>query len=40
VKDARIGLQHNLGLGGAVVVAMYKKGFSNVLPRQINKAKL
>ena len=24
VKDARIGLQHNLGLGGAVVVTLYK----------------
>ena len=27
VSDAKIGLQHNIGLGGAVVVALYKKGF-------------
>ncbi len=26
VKDAKIGLQHNLGLGGAAVVTMYQKG--------------
>jgi acetyl-CoA acetyltransferase len=25
VKDAKIGLQHNIGLGGAVVVTMYRK---------------
>ncbi len=25
VEDAKIALQHNLGLGGAAVVAMYKK---------------
>jgi len=25
VNDAKIGLQHNLGLGGAVVVTMYEK---------------
>merc|ERR1719481_1325710 len=25
VTGARVGLQHNLGLGGAVVVAMYRK---------------
>ena len=25
VKDAKIALQHNLGLGGAVVIAAYKK---------------
>ena len=25
VKGAKIGLQHNIGLGGAVVVAMYRK---------------
>lgn len=29
VEDARIALQHNLGLGGAVVVALYRKGFPN-----------
>ena len=25
VADARVGMQHNLGLGGACVVAIYKK---------------
>ena len=25
VKDAKVALQHNLGLGGACVVALYKK---------------
>jgi len=25
VANARVGLQHNLGLGGACVVAVYKK---------------
>lgn len=25
VADAKIALQHNLGLGGACVIAMYKK---------------
>ncbi|XP_031765728.2 sterol carrier protein 2-like [Galleria mellonella] len=29
VKGARIGLQHNLGLGGAAVVALYRKGFAD-----------
>ena len=29
VSGARIALQHNLGLGGAVVVAMYRLGFPN-----------
>lgn len=27
VKDAKIALQHNIGLGGAVVVALYRLGF-------------
>uniref|UniRef100_A0A1B0D5B3 propanoyl-CoA C-acyltransferase n=1 Tax=Phlebotomus papatasi TaxID=29031 RepID=A0A1B0D5B3_PHLPP len=27
VKDVRLALQHNLGLGGAVVVSLYRKGF-------------
>ncbi|XP_068617879.1 sterol carrier protein 2-like [Battus philenor] len=27
VNNARIGLQHNLGLGGAVIVAIYRKSF-------------
>ena len=25
VKDAKVALQHNLGLGGAAVVAMYRR---------------
>jgi sterol carrier protein 2 len=29
VKDAKIALQHNIGLGGAVVVTMYRKGFAS-----------
>ncbi|XP_059058078.1 sterol carrier protein 2-like [Achroia grisella] len=29
VPDARIALQHNLGLGGAVVIALYRKGFTD-----------
>jgi len=29
VIGAKLGLQHNIGLGGAVVVAIYKKGFSD-----------
>ena len=29
VTGAKLALQHNLGLGGAVVVALYKKGFSS-----------
>ncbi|XP_067027835.1 sterol carrier protein 2-like [Acropora muricata] len=29
VSGARVALQHNLGLGGAVVVAMYRLGFPN-----------
>lgn len=29
VPNAKIALQHNLGLGGAVVVTLYKKGFAN-----------
>ncbi|XP_041982295.1 sterol carrier protein 2 [Aricia agestis] len=35
VPRARIALQHNLGLGGAVVIAMYRKGFANVVPNQV-----
>ncbi|XP_063705128.1 sterol carrier protein 2 [Culicoides brevitarsis] len=29
VKNARLALQHNIGLGGAVVVALYRLGFPN-----------
>jgi sterol carrier protein 2 len=28
VPEAKVALQHNIGLGGAVVVTMYRKGFS------------
>ncbi|CAG4982206.1 unnamed protein product [Colias eurytheme] len=35
VPRARIGLQHNLGLGGAVVITMYRKGFQNASPNQV-----
>nr|QDP42312.1 sterol carrier protein [Ectropis grisescens] len=35
VPRARIALQHNLGLGGAVVITMYRKGFTNALPHQV-----
>lgn len=27
VKGARVALQHNIGLGGAVVVTLYRMGF-------------
>jgi sterol carrier protein 2 len=29
VTNAKIALQHNIGLGGAVVVAIYRHGFPN-----------
>lgn len=29
VPNAKLALQHNLGLGGAVVVTLYQKGFKN-----------
>lgn len=29
VPKARIGLQHNIGLGGAVIVSLYRLGFPN-----------
>ncbi|KPI99776.1 Non-specific lipid-transfer protein [Papilio xuthus] len=35
VPRARIALQHNLGLGGAVVIAMYRKGFENAGPNPV-----
>ncbi|XP_072944571.1 sterol carrier protein 2-like [Epargyreus clarus] len=35
VPRARIGLQHNLGLGGAAVVTMYRKGFTNATPNNV-----
>ncbi len=28
VPGAKVALQHNIGLGGAVVVTMYRKGFA------------
>jgi len=27
VPDAKVALQQNIGLGGAVIVALYKRGF-------------
>lgn len=36
VRDAKLALQHNVGLGGAVVVGLYKLGF----PEARNKNKL
>lgn len=38
VPRARIALQHNLGLGGAVVVTMYRKGFENASAHQVAAA--
>lgn len=32
VKNAKLALQHNVGLGGAVVVSLYKLGFPNAKP--------
>jgi len=32
VHGAKVALQHNIGLGGAVVVALYKHGFPKLLP--------
>ncbi len=29
VPDAKVALQHNIGLGGAAVVTMYRKGFAS-----------
>jgi sterol carrier protein 2 len=28
VEGAKVALQHNIGLGGAVLVTMYRKGFA------------
>jgi len=39
VPGATVALQHNLGLGGAVVVALYKLGFPGVTDTQ-QRAKL
>ena len=33
VPGAKLGLQHNLGLGGACVVSLYKLGFPSSVPR-------
>ncbi|CAF4878413.1 unnamed protein product [Pieris macdunnoughi] len=35
VPRARIALQHNLGIGGAVVLTMYRKGFQNATTNQV-----
>lgn len=37
VKDANLALQHNIGLGGAVVVALYRLGFPNASKVKQNK---
>jgi len=29
VHEAKVGLQHNIGLGGAAVVALYRLGYPN-----------
>ncbi|GIX84839.1 non-specific lipid-transfer protein [Caerostris darwini] len=48
VQNAKLALQHNIGLGGAVVVALYKLGFQNqassnsdkiTLPKEMMKLK-
>ncbi|KAK0088414.1 hypothetical protein PV325_012078 [Microctonus aethiopoides] len=38
VPGAKLALQHNIGLGGAVIVALYKLGFSNGLRRNLVNA--
>lgn len=36
VPNAKVGLQHNLGLGGAVVITLYRHGFpASMSPRRI-----
>lgn len=35
VNNARIALQHNIGLGGAVVVALYRLGFPGYSHRYV-----
>jgi sterol carrier protein 2 len=35
VPGAKVALQHNLGLGGAAVVGLYRKGFPNERPRLV-----
>lgn len=39
VKDAKLALQHNLGLGGAVVMTMYKLGFPDARKRYLSGQK-
>jgi sterol carrier protein 2 len=34
VPDAKLALQHNIGLGGAVVVGLYKLGFPEATDRR------
>lgn len=34
VEGAKLGLQHNIGLGGAAIVALYKKGFPSKIVAQ------
>lgn len=39
VPGARLALQHNIGLGGAVVVALYRLGFPSYSRQIMNRAK-
>ena len=36
VRGAKVALQHNIGLGGAVVVAIYRHGFPDKCPANLN----
>ncbi|KAI4497424.1 hypothetical protein M0802_007435 [Mischocyttarus mexicanus] len=38
VQGAKLALQHNIGLGGAVIVGLYKLGFPNSAPNLAKKA--
>lgn len=38
VQGAKLALQHNIGLGGAVIVALYKLGFPDSAPNLAKKA--
>ncbi|XP_014608028.1 PREDICTED: non-specific lipid-transfer protein [Polistes canadensis] len=38
VQGAKLALQHNIGLGGAVIVALYKLGFPDSVPNLVKKA--
>ena len=40
VKNAKVALQHNMGLGGAAIVALYKHGFPKANTPQLITSKL